>query len=161
MDGKHLNTCTGIYDTMWTLWLDCRRGVATCRRLFKTKHNMVEERSLRIKAPNESKVERSFRGTRGRGWGWGIGICKWAPYFNFMVIKVVKLFLKSQMYVYLCLVKPQVATPQLVYESLTNKESHKQAQHNGSYQVVCVFSSVHPAWHKVVCHCPHKEKDLH
>ena len=39
------------------------RSVA--RGLFKPRHNMIEERSLGVKAPSESKVERLCRGTVG------------------------------------------------------------------------------------------------
>ena len=43
-------------------------GVA--RRLFKSTHNMIEQRSLGVKAPGESKAERLCRGNWGRGGGW-------------------------------------------------------------------------------------------
>ena len=44
------------------------RGVV--RRLFKSRHNMSEERNLGVKATGESKVEGPCRGTGGRGGGW-------------------------------------------------------------------------------------------
>ena len=45
------------------------RGVHVARRLFKSRHNMIEKRSLEVKARGESKVERpcsaGVRGKRG------------------------------------------------------------------------------------------------
>ena len=41
------------------------RGVA--RRLFKSRHNMIEGKILGVKAPGESKVELPCRGNGGRG----------------------------------------------------------------------------------------------
>ena len=42
------------------------KGVA--RRLFMSRHNMADERSLGVKIPGESKVDRPCRGT-GEGGG--------------------------------------------------------------------------------------------
>ena len=41
-------------------------------RLFKSRHNIIEERSLGVKDPGESNVERPCRGTGGRGGAGGV-----------------------------------------------------------------------------------------
>ena len=67
------------------------KGVA--RRLFKSRHNMIEERSLGVKAPVESKLERPFKGSAGKG----VGMAKYATeryIFKFVEMKVSKLFFK-------------------------------------------------------------------
>ena len=57
---------------MWSLHrslklLDIRLAKGVARRLFMSQHNMTEERSLGVKIPGESKVERPCRGTGGGG----------------------------------------------------------------------------------------------
>ena len=49
-------------DNQWS------KGVAT--QLIKSGPNMIEDRSLGVNAPGESKVERPCWGTGGEGEGW-------------------------------------------------------------------------------------------
>ena len=80
------------------------KGVA--RRLFKSRHNMIEERSLGVKAPVESKLE----GVRVKG----IGMDTYATgrhIFKFVEMKVSKPFFLS---LSTCLVEPKVATPLVI-----------------------------------------------
>ena len=54
-----------------------------------SRHNMADERSLGVKIPGESKVDRPCRGT-GEGGGHNS---------NFVETKVLKFFFKSQFFV--------------------------------------------------------------
>ena len=57
-----------LQTTLLTTYDQTFRGVA--RRIFKSRHNMIEERSMRVKrvkAPGESKVEPLY--TEGPGEG--------------------------------------------------------------------------------------------
>ena len=71
----------------WIIFIG--RGIA--RRLFKSWHNMMKERRLGpLKALGGSKLEE------------GVGVAEYATerhIFNFMKINVLKLILKSQIYV--------------------------------------------------------------
>ena len=70
---------------------------------------MTEERSLGVKAPVESKLERPFKGSAGKG----VGMAKYATeryIFKFVEMKVSKLFLSLST----CLVEPNVATPLVI-----------------------------------------------
>lgn len=52
---------------------------------------MIEERSIGVKAPAESKLERPFRGSGGKG----VGVAKYATerhIFKFVEMKVSKPF---------------------------------------------------------------------
>ena len=65
---NHANLSQGIlefYSKGNILFKD--RDVA--RRLIKARHNLIEGRSLVVKVPGESKVERPWSGADGRGEG--------------------------------------------------------------------------------------------
>ena len=64
------------------------KSIIPQQELFKSRPNMIEERSLGVKAPGGSKVEHPCRGTKREG------VAKYATKhnnFNFVETKVLKL----------------------------------------------------------------------